>query len=387
MEFFDFLSVHNPKVKKDVFLYAHNGAKYDMAVLNEVLLKRPDFQFDKDGFVELNGAVISMTIKNKHDIVFTFRDSVRLFPGSLDSLCKDLKPKYAKMSNHAFNFDDLNAENIHDPELCAEIREYLRHDCLSLAQIMIEFREQTIMDPKIEIDITNCFTSATLAKKLFFEKYYHRYCDKSRNRYIYHLNRELDTDLRRSYYGGRCDIYTYSNTPFKNVYYYDFTSLYPSVGRNMLPIGEPVKVNGLDIDLENFYGFVCCDVTTNPDTLPLHGHKYDGKLVFAHHVNTEMMLFSEEIKAGLALGYTYKPLYGYRFDKAPLLRDVMTDGFKFKAEAKRNGQPILERTFKQIINSIYGFWGLRWQDKRGVSMMTGDQLDLALEEKRVYNFN
>ena len=42
MDFFDFLSAHNPKVKKDVFLYAHNGAKYDMAVLNEVLLKRSD---------------------------------------------------------------------------------------------------------------------------------------------------------------------------------------------------------------------------------------------------------------------------------------------------------------------------------------------------------
>ena len=150
----------------------------------------------------------------------------------MDSLCKDLKPKYAKLSNHKFNFDDLNADNIHEPELCAEISEYLRHDCLSLAQIMIEFREQLIMDPKIEIDITNCFTSATLAKKLFFEKYYPRYCDKSRNRFIYHLNRELDTDLRRSYYGGRCDIYGYSRTPFRDVYYYDFTSLYPAVGRN-----------------------------------------------------------------------------------------------------------------------------------------------------------
>jgi hypothetical protein len=140
-EFFDFLSAYNPKEKVDVFLYAHNGAKYDMAVLNETLLKRPDFQIDREGFVELNGAVISMTIKNKHDIVFTFRDSVRLFPGSLDSLCKDLKPKYAKISNHKFNFDDLTAVNIHEAYLRTEIREYLRHDCLSLAQIMIEFRE------------------------------------------------------------------------------------------------------------------------------------------------------------------------------------------------------------------------------------------------------
>jgi hypothetical protein len=144
------------------------------------------------------------------------------FPGSLDSLCKDLKPKYAKISNHKFNFDDLNATNIHQAELKDEIQEYLRHDCLSLAQIMIEFREQLILDPMIEIDITNCFTSATLAKKLFFQKYYYRYCDKKTEKYIYELNRDLDSELRRSYFGGRCDIYGYGK--FENVFYYDFTS-------------------------------------------------------------------------------------------------------------------------------------------------------------------
>ena len=59
-----------------------------------------------------------------------------------------------------------------------------------------------------------------------------------------------------------------------------------------------------------------------------------------------MMLFSEELKLGLELGYEYKPLYGYAFENAPLLRDIMTDGFKLKAESKKNGQPVLEKTWK-----------------------------------------
>jgi hypothetical protein len=50
-----------------------------------------------------------------------------------------------------------------------------------------------------------------------------------------------------------------------------------------------------------------------------------------------MWLFSEEIKYGESLGYTYEFLKGYRFKKAPLLRDVMKDGFKYKAEAKAAG--------------------------------------------------
>jgi hypothetical protein len=73
-----------------------------------------------------------------------------------------------------------------------------------------------------------------------------------------------------------------------------------------------------------------------------------------------MMLFSEEIKMGLKLGYTYKYHYGYRFEKAPLLRDVMYDGFTLKAAAKKDGKPILEKTWKIVINSVYGFFGLKW---------------------------
>ena len=265
-----------------------------------------------------------------------------------------------KLSDHKFDFDSLNAVTINDPAISDEILVYLKHDCLSLAQIMCEFREQLIVDPKINIDITECFTGATLAKKLFFQNYYWRYCQKKTNTYIFELNRALDTDIRRSYFGGRCDIYKYGKIT-GDIYYYDFTSLYPAMGaKHLFPMGEPVRVEGQDIDIEKFYGFIQVSVTTNPEVLPLHGHKYEGKLVFANHVNTSMMLFSEEIKYGMSLGYTYKFDYGYRFATSPILRDIMEDGFQLKADAKANGQSVLEKTWKIVINSAYGFFGLRW---------------------------
>lgn len=62
--------------------------------------------------------------------------------------------------------------------------------------------------------------------------------------------------------------------------------------------------------------------------------KHNNKLVFAHHTNTEMHLFSEEIKKGIKLGYTYEFLEGCKFERSPLLKDIMEDGFKLKAEAK-----------------------------------------------------
>ena len=73
-----------------------------------------------------------------------------------------------------------------------------------------------------------------------------------------------------------------------------------------------------------------------------------------------MMLFSEEIKKGMSVGYKYTFDYGYKFEKAMLLEKVMKDGFKLKAEAKKNGEPVMEKTWKIVINSCYGFFGLRW---------------------------
>lgn len=195
-------------------------------------------------------------------------------------------------------------------------------------------------DPKIDLDICDCFTSATMAKKLYFNKYYPRYT-KDRwvggkrviKQFIYHVNRKTDKFIRNSYFGGRCDIHKFGR--FNKVYYYDFTSLYPYCGsKQLMPIGLPVDVKGSDIDIENFFGFIRCKVTTNKSTIPLHGMKHNNKLVFAHHTNTEMYLFSEEIKKGLKIGYTYEFLEGCSFDKAPLLKDIMQDGFKLKADAK-----------------------------------------------------
>jgi hypothetical protein len=38
----------------------------------------------------------------------------------------------------------------------------------------------------------------------------------------------------------------------------------------------------------------------------------------------------------------------------------MTEGFANKAQAKADGQSVMEKTWKIVINSAYGFFGLRW---------------------------
>lgn len=84
--------------------------------------------------MELDGGVINQAIVNKNGVKFIFRDSARIFAGSLDGLCRDLKPYFMKQTGHKFKFDDLNADNVYnDNTIRSEISDYLKHDCLSLA--------------------------------------------------------------------------------------------------------------------------------------------------------------------------------------------------------------------------------------------------------------
>ena len=73
--------------KIEYYLYAHNGAKYDIVIINDKLFKHQSFTINKEKFMELNGGVINETIKNEHGTVFHMRDSCRLFAGSLEGLC------------------------------------------------------------------------------------------------------------------------------------------------------------------------------------------------------------------------------------------------------------------------------------------------------------
>ena len=55
---------------------------------------------------------------------------------------------------------------------------------------MVEFRTEISKD--LDIDITDCFTSATLAKKLYFKKYYRSFHNNDKNRMIYDLPDTID---------------------------------------------------------------------------------------------------------------------------------------------------------------------------------------------------
>ena len=240
---------------------------------------------------------------------------------------------------------------------------------------------------KVGINMTACYTGASLSKKSFFAKYY-----KQQKYPIYSLNHSADKFIRDYYYGGRVEIFHLGRVPGDKFYYYDFTSLYPAMGIKDLPFGEPVWVNKFDV-FEHF-GFASVLVKSREHKLhkkPLHGLKEDGKLLFRHFQEwTPLTLFSEELKLGIKSGmYEYDIQGGLTFQSAPWMADFFTDAFQRKADAKRDGNPALAQVWKIIANSGYGFWGIRVQDRDCILIQDADKSAIYpyLENGKFLNYN
>ena len=216
------------------------------------------------------------------------------------------------------------------------------------------------------INVTDCLTGASLAKKFFFSKYY-----KQLQMPVYTLEDDTDQYIRSGYFGGRVEIFHYREcTTNKKFFYYDFTSLFPAMALKLLPYSAPEYIAGKDIDINNFFGFIKCKVTTlRKDIKPLHGVLENGKLLFRHLKSREIVLFSEEIKLGMQnKQYHYEFESGYEFKSGYVMKEMSKEVFKLKADAKEQGKDALSLVWKIILNSSYGFWGLRTHAREGVKI-------------------
>ena len=220
-------------------------------------------------------------------------------------------------------------------------------------------------------------TSAGVAKRLFFNKFYGKYP-------VFTLTKEQDAYIRASYFGGRVELFQLG-VVHGSVFYLDFTSLYPAMGAaHLLPYGDPVLYPTFTNNQlpDEFFGFVRCMVTSTPHgrtRTPLHGIKSGnktGKLLFAHiETAMELTLFSEEIRKGMQEGlYTYQFLDGIGFKRGPLMRDANLSLFEMKKQANADGRSACEKVVKQEVNSMYGFWGLRTERRESIKIYPSDDV-------------
>ena len=401
IQFLRYIHEHRSELSGSCF-YAHNGGRFDLPILLRFALMDPlcKWRIVPNSVVELNGGFLSMQLNyvESDNLVLTkrrqyrnsecdvmFRDSYRVLPQSLEKLCKEFKVAHQKLTE-LVSHDEINLSNWQLMRHKFPLDRYLEHDCKGLLEVLLMFSKD--VKDQYELDLFRCYTGATLSKRVFFQQYY-----SPDTTPIYHLPTHMDQFIRQSYLGGRVELFAIGKLPPDHrYYYYDFTSLYPWAGTKPIPYGLPERMetdafrgafvamrgDGEEFLKPGFHGFVRVQVvTTDATVLPLHGYRYQDKLVFpVFQIPTELVLFADEIYKGQSLHcYSYKFLDAIRFPaQEPILKDFFEKMVEAKQTHRAAGRNALSFSCKIIANSGYGFWGIRTADRDGFRVLPNQDI-------------
>lgn len=281
--------------------------------------------------------VIESEIKG---INFIWKDSYRIFPVSLNALCKNFN-QLGKTNeyNPIFNTLDFFLEN--NIELFKEFKEYSIQDSVSLLNSLLT--AQKLYELEYNVDITSVWSTSTLSLKIFRQMFQ----DKIE---IPILNSHLDIFVRNSYFGGSTDYYI----PYgENLHYYDVNSLYPFAMLSPMPLNI-IKYHHKIENLDNFFGFCLAEIYCPKDIkIPLLPFK-NVKDETIHPTGTfKGTYLSEELKASQKYGYVIKPISGYEFDKCNLFNKYVEHFYNIK-KYSTGSQRFLA---KMQLNQLYGYFG------------------------------
>jgi len=102
---------------------------------------------------------------------------MRILPQGLEKLCIDLDVKHKKLTE-TISHDDITLDNY---TTFPALPTYLSHDVRGLLEVMLNFNHSVFDD--LKIDVTTCFTGASLSKSTFYRNYY----NKTSAPYIHYL--------------------------------------------------------------------------------------------------------------------------------------------------------------------------------------------------------
>nr|YP_009715293.1 hypothetical protein [Russula subnigricans]QGK88099.1 hypothetical protein [Russula subnigricans] len=235
-------------------IFSHNLGSFDGYFLFKGVLELPEIDISKvNSIIDDLHRFISIDITWK-DSKFIFKDSFRIFPVSLQELCK-LFGVDGKLHvyNPLFNKISLFENNI----LLNQFIQYSKQDSISLLNALTKAQDIYIKEHKV--DIATIWSTSTLSLKIFRQNF----LDIN----IPILTNELDNIIRLSYIGGSTDYYYKYG---ENLKHYDVNSLYPKAMCNPMPIEFLGEVDGTKVELNNVFGFAEAKITTpNNIQIPL----------------------------------------------------------------------------------------------------------------------
>ena len=273
------------------------------------------------------------SIKHK----WTFLDIYRLFPLSLEDLCKIFNVKNKVIS---YNQEWNSIKLFNSSKLLKEFIKYSKQDSVRLLNVILKARK--IYIKQYNIDISKSVSTPSLSFLIY------RYMFQTFDIPI--LKRNLDKIIRESYYWRDFDYYKLWG---RNLKYYKVNSLYPYAMLKDLPLNYLGEFT--NIKLEDCFGFIECIVTC-PSNIkyPLLIHNYKGRII--HPTGTwKGVYFSEELKEVVKYGYIITVIKAYQFSKAQLFTDYIEHFYDKKNNSKSTGA---KRYIAELhLNNLYGVLG------------------------------
>ena len=327
--------------------YAHNGGKFDfLYLMHAIKTKLPNAQL----IPIMQGArIIQLTIKDKNNHKWTFKDSYPIFSTTLKKLLQDFKCETQKGD---FDHNKINPNNW--KTLAPEFRPYLQADCKGLHEALTKFEIQTLIETGVSLK--NICTTAQLAMRTYRKKFFPQTKIMEINNY-----QASEKNIRKAYYGGRTEIFKQKG---ENLNYYDVNSLYPDVMRNNdMPIGIPIK--SFDMEINDFgiaYAEVTCPNYINIPVLPRKAKIQGQKKLFFPQGTWSGWYCTPELQKALEIGYTIKIHYGYKFQRARMFNEYIDYFYEKKKTTERNSPQ--NQLAKLCLNSLYGKFGQRRERKK-----------------------
>lgn len=337
-----------------LLMYAHNGGKFDAYEIIYKLISKTEIPIYNS--LIKDGRIFQFSIKLSNGLTVEFRDSYILCAGSLDKLLKEFKCPTKKLTGE-IDHKLINADNF--MSLKEKVLPYLENDVLGLYELVDAMK--TVYKEDYNIKLEEALTCASTARKFFINNH------NWDNVPIYEIPFNQYLELKDYYYGGRCECFHIGSVE-KELFYYDFTSLYPWVmAKSPYPYGTYKKK---DISGEKFnpkwFGMVKAYVRTTDFTMrPYLPHKDAvGKLNFSHFKeNTLLWITTEEWRYIIDnnLGYEITPLeiLDYENQHTAYFKGMVDKLFEAKKQAEMDGNDARRAMSKIIVNSLYGFWGIK----------------------------
>jgi hypothetical protein len=343
-EYLDFMQSLN----KNCTIFAHNLGGYDGYFIYKYFLS---IVKDIDALTTMiDNANKFITIEYAfEDCKLTFKDSLRIFPGSLNDICKQFGVK-GKLSDYKAEFNTIDV--FKDSELLEEYKKYGMQDSIALYNALINAQE--LYFEQFNIDICDIVSTASLAFKIFRTHFLETE--------IPLLTPFEDEFVRMSYLGGATDYYKCLGD---KVYHYDINSLYPYAMLEDVPYKAIAKHDDLTgVKASDFKGFVLAKVKCPQDIKhPIVAYKHEGRTIYPKG-EWVGVYFSDYLAKAETYGYTVELLSGIEFEYKNLFSDYIFHFYDIKKSAKGS----LKYLAKLKLNSLYGVFGRKQVNNKVINI-------------------